>query len=254
MNDDELVNNALELKRLDQSVVKAVVDCEIDKLLVLLQDFTRVRRKIQIQLVESATIEIHEQHACRILQKISAGLKFHSDDIIAILKTPLDGTGNIEDLTDEEIDELGSRLFYSWISHYEYIRNLFKINTLIIGVKIPENLITYVTEARNCFSFEQYNAVIALSRAIIEAAAKDICFRLNYLDSDGSALISIDPTVFNQILRLIASGPFKRKVTKLYYRACPVVHGDRIVSDSEAARVFRLTIEIVQDLYLKNGF
>jgi hypothetical protein len=78
---------------------------------------------------------------------------------------------------------------------------------------------------------------------------------LNYLDENGAAIIPIDPKVFNQIIGAVAKGNLKRRAAKLYYRdACPVVHGDRTVTQYEACRVFRETVLIVQELYAKHGF
>jgi hypothetical protein len=55
-----------------------------------------------------------------------------------------------------------------------WARNLFNLVPPFVkqGVNIPENLRQLYAESRRCFIFEQHNAAVVLSRAIIEIALK----------------------------------------------------------------------------------
>jgi len=255
MAHDELIQDALAIKAIDQSVVSAIADGDFESLSSLIKQFRELRVRISARLAASSAVKIANDEAKAVLQGIDAGQRFHADDVISVLEEHAGDLGCLQDLTEKEIDEFGRRLFYNWISHHDYIQDIFKISTLIVGVELPGHLKTYLMEAKNCYAFQQYNAVLALSRTILEASAKDLCFRLKYLDENGAAIIAIDPTVFNQLIGAVASGVLKGRATRIYYRdACPVVHGDRVVTQHEAARIFKETVELIQELYAKHGF
>jgi hypothetical protein len=158
-------------------------------------------------------------------------------------------------LTEEELEQFGSKLLYNWISHHDYVQDLFKINTLIIGAEVPTNLQVYINEAKKCYAFQQYNAVLSLCRTILETAAKDLKIKIDNLTINGAEIIAIDPSVFNQLIGAVASGSLKKRAVKIYYKeACPVMHGDNIVNQNDAAKVFHDTIVLIEELYDKHGF
>jgi hypothetical protein len=144
-------------------------------------------------------------------------------------------------------------LLYSWISHHEFVRDLFKVNTLIFQATIPAGLRQYINEVRNCFAFQQYNAAISLCRTILEAAAKDICQKKGFLKPNGDNVPKVNPDIFSQCIKAISRDELKRRAVKLYYRdACPIIHGDRTVTSDEALCILRNTTEVVQQLYALN--
>lgn len=92
--------------------------------------------------------------------------------------------------------------------------------------------------------------MISLCRTILEAAAKDLCERKGLFEKAGDKVVEINPKIFNQLIKAVASGSLKRRAVKIYFRdACPVVHGDRLVDGAEALRVLRETTGVVQELY-----
>jgi hypothetical protein len=115
-------------------------------------------------------------------------------------------------------------------------------------------LVAYLGEARTCFAFEQYNAVVALSRTILEAAARDLCERLVLLEQTAGNVVRIDSQVFNQLIRAVCSGELLEQARKAYYGACPVIHGSRTVERESALRVLREVLHVVQMLYQRHGF
>ena len=181
---------------------------------------------------------------------LRAQREFPSDHILKQLYEEADDEAFFYTLSETEISDLGSDLFYSWISHYEYVRDIFKVNSLILKTTAPKELSTYVREARDCFAFQQYNAVVSMCRTILEAAAKDLCEKEGFFVPHGENVISVNPKVFNQLIGVVSKGGLKRRAVGIYYSdACPVVHGDRSINANEALRVLKQTLNVVQELY-----
>ena len=249
----ELIQEATTLIDLDRNVVKAVVESTFEKIPTLLSEFRETKISVLKKFNELSIVENVDDGTRQILDRVQR--EFPTDNIIRHLENETGADSSFFELSEEEAGEIGSDLLYSWISHYEYVHNLFKINTLILKTSIPAELSRYLNEVRNCFAFEQNNAVISMCRTIIEAAAKDLCEKLGFFAGYGDKVIEINPKVFNQLIRSVAKGRLKKKAIQIYYRdACPVVHGDKVVNSDVALRVLRETIDVVQGLYSSNGF
>ncbi len=248
----KLLEDADVLVRLDREVVKAVVEGDFEALGILLPQFREKKIRVQAGLSQLPVVEGVTVDESELLARVQR--PFPTDNVIELSETEIGEKDSFYELSEEEVSELGSNLFYSWISHYEYIRNIFKVNTLILRTTIPPSLRQYIFEARNCFALEQHNAVISMCRTILEAAAKDLCEKEGYFEPHVDKVIEINPEVFNQLIRAISSGKLKRRAVKIYYRdACPVVHGDRSVNADEALRILRDTTDVVQELYSSHG-
>lgn len=244
----KLLEDADLLIRLDREVVKAVVEGNFEALRVLLSQFREKKIGVQAGLSQLPVVEGLTGDERELLARVQR--PFPTDNVIEQWGKEIGEEGSFYDLSEEEVSDLGSNLLYSWISHYEYVRNIFKVNTLILRTTIPPSLRQYIFEARNCFALEQHNAVISMCRTILEAAAKDLCEKEGFFEPHGNKVIEINPEVFNQLIRAISSGKLKRRAIKIYYRdACPVVHGDRSVNADEALQVLRETTDVVQELY-----
>lgn len=110
--------------------------------------------------------DINDKFAKEILHKISQGEALPAERAFqgSVLEEYF-----VDELHENEIEQLGSDLFYSWFSHYEYIEGLYNIGSLILSIgKIPENLVHFIHEARNCYAFQQYSAVYSLCRTILD--------------------------------------------------------------------------------------
>jgi hypothetical protein len=248
----ELIRDASALIEADRLVVKAVVESDFENLPALISEFREKKIRVQSGLSQFPVVEGVDDSARELLARVQR--KFPTDSVIEELEGRAGQEGSFYELSDEEAWELGSNLLYSWISHYEYVRNIFKVNTLILRAAIPPSLRQYIFEARNCFALEQHNAVISMCRTILEAAAKDLCEKKGFFKTHGEKVTKISPEVFNQLIRAISSGKLKKRARKIYYQdACPVVHGDRLVNADEALRVLRETTEVVQELYSPHG-
>lgn len=244
-----LIQNASALIEIDRNIVKAIVESSFENLPALISEFREKKIEVQKALIELGVVEDADDSEKELLIRVQR--KFPTDIVIEQWERSAGEEASSYEFSDEEVDELGQDLFYTWISHYDYIRNVFKLNTLILRTKIPEGLRGYIFEARDCFALQQYNAAVSMCRTILEGAARDLCVKKGFLEPFGGNLININPKdVFNQLIRKVSSGKLKRRAFRIYYGdACPIVHGDRSMSADEALRVLRETMDLVQELY-----
>jgi len=251
-----LIDEVNSLIETDKKVVEAVLKENFEALDSLIKNFCALKISVQEKLGSLPAIEGVDDATRELLLRVQK--KFPTDAIIASMEDAQEDSSDFFELyglSDDEVWDLGLGLFYSKISHYEYMRDLFKISTIILKSSVPKELKGYLHEVRECFCLKQYNATISLCRTIIEAAAKDLCEKLGFFAGYGEKVIVINSKVFSQLINVISKGRLKRRAVQIYYRdACPVVHGNRVVNKQEALQVLRETLEIVQSLYSSNGF
>jgi len=247
----ELIQEASALIETDRHVVRAIVEGDFDSLPTLIAEFRDKKIRVQSGLSKLSVIEGADDSTRETLSRVQR--EFPTDSVLKKIESSDEEGDSFYELSDQEASDIGSDLLYSWISHHEYVRNIFKVNTLILQTTIPSALRQYILEARNCFALEQNNAVISMCRTILEAAAKDLCEKKGFFEPHGEKVIEINPEVFNQLIKAISKGKLKRRAIKIYYReACPVVHGDMSVKADQALRVLRETTDVIQQLYSLN--
>ncbi len=248
----KLIEDAHALVEADRRVIKAIAESNLDTLDSLVDEFRRMRIQVLAGLAAHSAVGAVDPEIQQLLSRVQG--KFPTERFLEAVEGGNFDLNWFDTLSDEETWDLGSQLLYSWISHYEYVRNIFKVNTLILTTKIPSVLWVYLDEARNCFALQQHNATIAMCRTILEAAAKDLCERKGFFQKLGSNVVEINPKVYNQLIRAVTGGLLKKRAVRLYYHdACPVIHGDRVVDADESLRVLRETIKVVQELYSSAG-
>jgi hypothetical protein len=251
MKDDVLtglVREASTLIEADRKVVKAVVENLLEDFPKHLAEFRDSKLRLLKNLGQYGVINGIDNQAKEVL--LRAQRKFPSDHILEQLSEGREDEAFYYTLSDDEIADLGSDLLYSWISHHEYVRDIFKVNSLILQTTIPRELATYVREARDCFAFQQCNAVVSMCRTILEAAAKDLCEKQGFFEPHSQNITSINSKVFNQMISVVCKGHLKQRARNIYYSdGCPVVHGNRTINANEALRVLRETLAVVQELY-----
>lgn len=251
MNEHELAELLQDVDALidaDRMVVKAVIEGQREQLAGYLTEFRDKKNKMLKCLGQYGVVEGLDANAKKVL--LRAQREFPSDHILAQLSEEYDEDPVFYTLSESEISSLGSDLLYSWISHYEYVRDTFKVNSLVLKTTISKELNLYIREVRNCFSFQQNNAVVSMCRTVLEAAAKDICEKEGFFEKQPENVITINPKIYNQLINAVCEGSLKRRAVGIYYGdACPVVHGDRIINSDEALRVLKKTLDVVQELY-----
>jgi len=252
----ELIRDSSALIEIDRKVLKALGNLEarddLETIVDLADDFRKIKLKVKKTLSELTVVESVNDETKELLGRVQR--EFETDDIIKQLVETIPALESVFELSVDEGFDIGSDIFGSWISPYEYVRDIFKVTTLILQTAIPKALRTYIWGARNCFALQQHNAVISMCRTILEAAVKDLCEQKGFFEAQPDNIIEINPAVFNQLIKAISRGKLKRRAIRIYYReACPVVHGDRLVNAEEALRVLQETMDVIQNLYSLHG-
>jgi len=248
VNYGELLKSVRELRKLSDSAIKAVMQANMPEFFDLLESYIRLKKQIKTDILDCEFAKISDPWDREALSKISLGDPFYKvDQLIEAIESKDDEPLNLDGLDDDEINELSDTL-YSWISHYEYIEALYDIGSLIVGVSVPQQLITYVSEARQCYAFQQYNAVYAMCRTIIETAARHNCERKRKLPKPNNQNDYDSPGPCN-LIRMASKGELRTKLLELYDNTSKLLHGHKTVHARDARKAFKETIRSVQGLY-----
>lgn len=171
-------DDLLELAALDRRVIQTVMESDWDGLKAALTEYEALRRRIRTQLLEQPVVSVGDADAAALLQKITTkGDDLPTDKLIKHLQALSDSGENIEEFGYDELEELGSDLFYSWFSHHEYILGLAELRPLVVSNSVGEVVSTLVRQIKDCYAFQQYDAACVLCRTLIEASIRDICIR-----------------------------------------------------------------------------
>jgi hypothetical protein len=247
--DGTLLRDAIELKNLDKQAVKLVLEWDSKNLSKILQNFMDLKRKIKKNLIDYPIANIHDNAAQKILIKIQQEEPFQADNILKIFEGVTGESFDYDKLEHDDFQELGDTLFYSRFSHFEYLEGLYEIGSMIIGISIPDILDTYVTEARNCYAFQQYNAVFGLCRTILEIAIRHRCQRKGIIKNQKGNIIDLDSYRPGELINKSTKGPLRERVKEMYRDTSDLLHGRKTASSSDAKKMFKDTLKVVQDLY-----
>ena len=256
--DIELTRNALRLKEVNRLVVKTTIEGSLEDLGKLLNEFRHLKKSLKIGLIDISIPKIDNKEAQEMMNRIVAEHVFEADKIISDLEGITGEKFNVNELDPEETDQLESGLFYSWFSGYEYVNALYEIGALILGVSVPRILVDFVSEARSCFAFQQYNALYSLCRTIIEVAVRDICKRKGFIEENEGNVIFFEQYQrdnISQLINNISKGGLKRTIKDIYYNKTSfLIHGHKTTKRIESKELFRETMSAVQELYSQNGY
>jgi hypothetical protein len=246
----KIVEDALRLSDLNRSIIKAIVEGQTGGLFELLKNYSELKKKIKITILDYPVIRVQHPVAKEILEKVATGRLLQSDKVIRnLLDLQDDPASDVDDDLDfDEIEELRDVL-YSWFSHYEYVRGLYAIGALVVGITVPEHLWSYVSEARNCYAFQQYNAVLSLCRTILEAAVRDHCGRKGHFKKFQGNVTDFDSYKPRELIRRASSGFLREKINDLYTETSNVIHGRKVIDRETAKATFRETMWTVHRLY-----
>lgn len=249
-----LQNDALRLSELNRLSIKALIESNLNDLQEYLNEYIEIKKRIKNNLIDNPTTQIHNHKALEILQQISENKPFHADNVISALEDMENSPGKFTSLTEDEIEELGSQKFYSWFSHYEYIEGHYEIGSLILGISIPQNLRSFVSEAKECYAFQQYNAVYSLCRTILEASVKLICEKRGLLRDRTGNVKPIEDYRWSDLMHRVSRGTLRDNLDRIYNKTSILIHGRKTISSKEARETFRETLRVVHDLFKFNRF
>lgn len=255
MND--VIQKASRLKELDRLIIKAVADCDIEQLSKHIVEYNGLKKHIRTYALENPIVnlqEIADSDVRFVIQKIISGDPSPTEKA---LSGSLIGEFLKGELDEQDIEDLGSDLFYSWFSHQEYLQGLYEIGALTLSCgSIPENLSRFVDEARSCYAFQQFNAVFSLCRTILEICIKDIATACGILPVDLHNVRHIAsrlPDLYDLINQLCYQFPaFSRIQDQLHgvrRRTNSIIHGNRLVKRDEAKNTLKETLSVIHELY-----
>ena len=255
---NDMIHKALRLKELDILIIKAIATSDVSHLYEYIVEFNAAKKSIRTYGLEHPLINLQgiEDHSVRlIIQKVMSGEPFSVEK--AMSGRPIEEFLKGE-LDENEIEKLGSDLFYSWFCDYEYILGLYEIGALTLSCgEVPENLSRFVSEARHCYTFQQYNAVFSLCRTILEVCIKDIATKCKILPADMRNIRHIStsrtPDLYDIINQLCdKSNMFdviRNQLHKVRRETNYIIHGNRIVKKKQAKDILKDTLLVIHQLY-----
>ncbi len=178
------------------------------------------------------------------MRKIQQEEPFQADNILKRIETQTGESFDYDKLEYDEIEELQD-LFYSWFSHYEYLEGLYEIGSLVIGFSIPDVLKAYVSEARTCYAFQQYNAVYGLCRTILEITIRHRCQRKGIIRHQEDNIVDFDEYRPGELINKSTRGALRERVKEIYSDTSTLLHGRKTVSSDDAKRMFKDTLKVV---------
>lgn len=254
-------DDLLKLAELNKRVIQAILDDDQTGLINALTDYQTLRKSLRTHFLDQTTASIDSADATEILRKIYGGDGLATDKLIERLFSESESDRSLDEFDDEELWSLGSDLFYSWFSHYEYITGLAELRPLVIRSSVGESVSRLVRQVKDCYALQQYDAAYALCRTVLEASARDICLKRPLLPhlSDNEILFEEIPWGQRRgqppgLRDTVSSGSIRERLGFLYSELCSVVHGRRkSVTKDEARRTFEETLQVVEQLYAAHG-
>ncbi len=253
--ESKLVDASLKLKELSRVIDRAIEGTDSELILNQLDEFLGLKRDIKTLLVDIPYANIRNVEAREIIRKISMDEPFPADEFIKIIEEALEKqTGKkikYDELTDEEFDELGFEVFFSWFSHYDYVKNMYRIGSLILGISVPKELQNLISEARACCAMLQYNAVYSLCRTSIEVSIRHIIEKRKLKNfKTGKEFNFQEDYCVKDLIRAVSRNQLRDKIIDLYYEVLsPVVHGKKSTNFDESGIALKKTLEVVYELY-----
>jgi len=251
----DIEKRALKLLDLEKEIVKSILNWDVDSLAKYSCEFGDIKKELRNYLRENPIItNVRDQRAQEMLSLISRGgcldieerlEKGHISDILS------------GELSDDELEEMGFDQFYSWFSHIEYVRGMLEAGALILQKGEPPKILYHIIkEVRSCYVFQQYNAVCAMCRNMLDICLRDVCIYKKVLITNSENTFDMEnykkSLKTRELINSVASGDVKKNWHKLYDDLNPVIHGHIHVTQMDAKQFLLDTLKSIQDLYAQN--
>jgi hypothetical protein len=245
-SDIENQKNAIELKKVNKDVIKAICNGDDEFLRNSLARFIVLKKKIKMDLMECPITKIDDIEAVKVLYKIQQQDSFEADKIFDYIQSNSDQPVDYDSLDEDEVKSLQDVL-YVWFGPDQYVRSLYEIGTLVANLSVPSSLKEYVSEARQCYAFQQYNAVYSLCRTIIETAIRNKCQRKGIIPrrENVAEFINYHP---GELINKATAGSLREKAKEIYQKTSVLLHGRKTVDSCEARKMFQETLKLVQEM------
>jgi len=254
--DAEILELALRLDELDHKIIKAGSRADFDGLMSLIPTFIKVKLDLHRCILDRPTIQIFNEKAKTVIKKISLDEDLSTDKLIKWINNKYGEEGkrgekDVEELFDDydELWNAGQDLLGSWFSSWEYLQGLYELGRLVSGSSIPKQLETFIEECRSCYAFQQYLAVYAICRTILEVSIRDLGQRKGFLPKDRGKVKHDILRRFADMKHKVVPKHLKDEVSLIYDRTSGLIHGTKIVEKKDARDMFQRTISTIQQLY-----
>ena len=248
-----LQDNLLKLAALDRRVIRSFMESDRKGLEAALTEYEALRRDIRTGLLDQTVVSISDPDAVALLQKITTGEGLPTDKFLQHLHSMSGSEQAVEEFGDDDFESLGSKLLYSWFSHYEYIKGLAELRPLVVSGAVGESVSRIIRQVKDCYAFQQYDAAYSLCRTAIEASIRDICVRCQLFPDFGENVILFERFSWSQLRDKVSSGELQQRLSALYSDLSAVLHGRKTVPKDEARHAFEDTLQIIEQLYVAHG-
>jgi len=253
MSPEDLKQSADRLDELGRLIARSCIEYDPKMIALLATEFAETKRRVQTHLIENPSAQlpgVEAASARSILRKIAAGEALPIED--ALIWRIMDCN-----LDKEDLEEIGTQELYSWISHVEYASGLYKAGALIINCgSLPSNLSTFLGEARQCFAFQQYNAVCSLCRAMLDISVKDIFTKCGILQSDDRNVVQMAGRshqnlgdLINKVTHRPEFAHLRAALHDIRVSTNPIVHGGKAADEHRAIGTLRDALRVIHELY-----
>ena len=252
----KLTEKGIRIKNLIKLIIEALCNANIDdNFIKLLSEYIVLKKEAKKLLAVSPTIQISNRDAQEIIRKISHGESLEIDKYIDSIWAELNQEFDWEEFDWNEIEALAEKHFLTWLNHLTFTQEFISISSLILGVNIPDILKQFVKEVKYCYAFEQYLAVYALCRTILETSIRDMCIRKGIIKRNKDNIIDYSKyRIYEDMIYKVSSGKLKEKIIDIYKDTSFLIHGHKIIDSTKAREMFKMTIKTVESLYKTHGY
>jgi len=253
MDAEQLANDASRIDELGRSIAKACIEWDVEALAAQINEFTELRSRISEYLIANPVVSLDDETSSAakgIIRKLSTGKQLPIERALL---------ANITEcgLSEEQLEEIGFKELYSWISHVEYAQGLYEAGALVVGSgELPSHLEAYVREARDCYALQQYNAVCSLSRTILEVSVHALAREYGVLPQDyGNVahLVPKDRMSFAKLIHELTSIPsfgyLRQDLHDIREKTNSIVHANCLVNRDGARKLLKQTLDSVHLLF-----
>jgi hypothetical protein len=248
-----LQDDLLALDIIDRRVIKAAVESDLESLMPAVSEYESLRKSIRTRLLNQSVASVDNARAIDLLRKITTGDGLPTEKIIEHMLSMTGSDQFQEEFGQDELDTLGSDLFYSWFSHVEYVTGLAELRPLVVRASVRDNVARLVRQIKDCYAFQQYEAAYSLCRTVIEASVRDICVRCQLFPNLDENVILFERFTWGHLRKKVSSGSLEEQLKLIYSELSTVLHGRKTVSKDEARHAFENTLEIIEKLYMAHG-
>lgn len=150
-------------------------------------------------------------------------------------------------VVEEDMDALSSDLFYSWFSGIDYVYNLLDVENIYLNFEVSNELQEIASEMKRCFALEQYTAVIALCRMLVEKSLLEKCSEMkgeNECYNNGKSKWK------NDLIKMLSfSDDEKTKVEDIFTFCDKVMHFNKNKENRHAKELMKDTIDVVEMIF-----